>query len=151
MVQSGMADGTAMNVAEELPDIPIGTAVTEEWIVVEDDGLSTHADGHLLGDMFEFTHVPLAETFHVVVAKDEVFVAGECTQDVVPEARTAVSEVSKVENNTVARDGLPPAFDELGVHLLRVFERTIAEADDVLVTEVGVRCEPDVIGLEFED
>lgn len=151
VIQTRVAGRTAMNVTEELPDIPIGTSVTEEWIVVEDDGLAAHADGHLLDDMFEFTHVPLAEAFHVVVAQDEVFVAWQCAENVIPEVRTAVSEVSKVENNTVARYGLPPASNEFGIHLFRILERPVAESDDVLVTEVGVRCEPDVIGLEFED
>ena len=151
VVQAGVAGGTAMNVAEELPDVPIGAAVAEEGVVVEDDSLASHADGHLLGDEFELAHIALPEAFHIMIAEDEVLAAGEGAEDVVPEARTAVSEVPQMEDDAVLRDGLPPAANQFGIHLLRVLERTVAITYDVLVAEMGVGSEPDVFGVEFID
>ena len=151
MVQTGVAPGPAVNVPEELPDIPVRASVAEEGVVVQNDSLTAHADGHLLGDVLEAPHVALTEAFHVVVAQYKVFAAGEGAEDVVPEARTAVSEVPKVKDSAVFGYGCPPAADELGIHLLCVPKRPVAEADDVFMAEVGVGGEPDATGLEFID
>lgn len=146
-----MAGGAAVDVSEELPDVTVGAAVAEERIVVEDDSLPPYTDGHLLGDQFEVAHESLADGFHVVVAQNEVFVAGEGIEDIIPKARTAVGEIAQVEDDTIVRNGLPPSSDEFGIHLRRIYEWSVAESDDVLVAEVGVGGEPDVLGLKFED
>ena len=146
-----MAGGAAVDVSEELPDVTVGAAVAEERIVVEDDSLPAYTDGHLLGDQFEVAHESLADGFHVVVAQNEVFVAGEGIEDIIPKARTAVGEIAQVEDDAIVRNGLPPSSDEFGIHLRRIYEWSVAESDDVLVAEVGVGGEPDVLGLKFED
>ena len=137
-----MAGGVAVDVSEELPDVTVGAAVAEERIVVEDDSLPAYTDGHLLGDQFEVAHESL---------EDEVFVAGEGIEDIIPKARTAVGEIAQVEDDAIVRNGLPPSSDEFGIHLRCIYEWSVAESDDVLVAEVGVGGEPDVLGLKFED
>ena len=132
--------------SEELPDVTVGAAVAEERIVVEDDSLPAYTDGHLLGDQFEVAHESLADGFHVVVAQDEVFVAGEGIEDIIPKARTAVGEIAQVEDDAIVRNGLPPSSDEFGIHLRCIYEWSVAESDDVLVAEMGVGGEPDVLG-----
>ena len=47
-------------------------------------------------------------------------------------------KVPEVKDDAVLRNGLPPAADEFGIHLLCVAERAVAKANDVLVPEVGV-------------
>ena len=131
-----------MDVTEELPDVSIRAAIAEEGIVVQDDSLSAHADGHLLGDEFEVTHEALPDALHVVVAQNEVFAAGEGAENIVPEPGAAVSEVPQVEYDAVLRHRFPPAADKLCVHLFGIPKRTVAEADDVLVPKVGVGREP---------
>ena len=100
-----------MDVAEELPDVPIGATVAEEWVVVQDDSLSANAYGHLLGNHFEVAHKGLADALHIVVPQDEVLAAGKVAEDVVPEPGAAVGKVSQVEHDAVFRHRFPPATD----------------------------------------
>lgn len=134
-----------MDVPEELPDIPVGAAVAEERVVVQDDSLAIDADGHLLYDHLEVAHEALADTLHIMVAQDEVLAAGEGAEDGVPESGATMREIPKVEHDAVFRHRLPPAMDKLCIHLLRVVERPVAVADDVLVPEMSVGCEPDLV------
>ena len=55
-----------------------------------------------------------------------------------------MGKVPEMKDDAVLRDGFPPAADEFGIHLLCILERPVAEADDVLMAEVCVRCEPDL-------
>jgi len=151
VIQTGVRGWAAMDVAEELPDIPVGAAVAEEGVVVEDDGLSAHADGHLLGDEFEAAHEALTDALHVMVAQDEVLAAGEGAEDVVPEPGAAEREIPQVEHDAVFRHRIPPAADELRIHFLHIAERSVAEANDILVPEMRVRREPDLLRGEGWD
>ena len=151
VVQTSMRCRTAVDVAEELPDVSVRTAVTEERIVVQDDRLTTHFDGHLLGNVFELTHIALAERLHVVVPKDKVFASGKGMKDIVPKSRAPMGEVTQVEHDAILRHGLPPATDKFSVHLFGIADRPSAVADDVLVTKVGVGGEIYLLGFEFVD
>ena len=77
VVYTGLAGGTAMDVAEELPDVAVGAAVAEERVVVQHNSLPANADDHLLCDLLESAHIALADGLYVVVAQDEVLAAGE--------------------------------------------------------------------------
>lgn len=140
-----------MHVPEELPYVPIGSAVAEEWIVVQYNSLPSHADSHLLADCLEVVHKALVDTFHIMVAEDEILAAGEGAEDVVPESGTAVRKVAQVEYDSVFRYRIPPAADELSVHLLNIIEWPITESDDVLVPEVSIRGKPNQIWREGGD
>ena len=83
-----------MHVPKELPYVPIGSAVAEERIVVQHNSLPSHADSHLLADCLEVVHKALVDTFHIMVAEDEILAAGEGAEDVVPESGTAVRKVA---------------------------------------------------------
>ena len=61
--------------SEELPGIPVTSAVGEKWIVVKNDCLATYTDGHLLRYVFEAFHEALSSLLHVVVSQDEVYLS----------------------------------------------------------------------------
>ena len=94
VIQSCMRGWTAVDVAKELPNVPVGTAVAEEGIVVQDDSLPTYADRHLLGDHLEVAHEALSDALHIMVAQDEVLAAGKGAEDVIPEPGTAMREIA---------------------------------------------------------
>lgn len=86
-----------------------------------------------------------------MVSQNEVFTASEGANHVIPKTRSAMGEITQMEDNAIIRHGFPPSTDEFGIHLLYISERPAAETNDVLVPEVGVRGEPDLIGVEFVD
>lgn len=139
-----------MYMTKKLPGIPVTPSVSKEWVVVKDDGLAADPDGHLLGDMDELSHEPALHELHVVVAEDEIDVAVELVQNVVPLLLATEAEIAEVEDGSVLRNGLVPATDEFGVHLLDGSERPLAEPDDVLVPKVCVRGEPHILGFKDE-
>lgn len=137
-----------MNMAEQLPDIPVGPAISQERIVVEHNGLTTNADGHLLGDMFETSHDSLLDLLHVVVPEDKVDPAVQPADDLVPLLGTAEGEVPEVEDEAVRRDGLVPAADKGFIHVRYVPERPGTVAEDVFVVKMCVGGEPDLTGFK---
>lgn len=137
-----------VDVSEKLPHIPIGPAIGEERVVIEDDALATDADGHLLGDMLETVHETLLHLFHVVVPEDEVNLTIQSTEDVVPFLGAAEREIPKVEDDPVRRDGRVPVLHKGAIHLRDVPEGPGTKPEDILMVEVGVRGEPDPLRLE---
>lgn len=113
--------------------------------------LSANTNGHLLGDEFKAVHKTLSEVFDVMVSQNEVFTASEGANHVIPKTRSAMGEITQMEDNAIIRHGFPPSADEFGIHLLYISERPAAETDNVLMSEVGVRGEPDLIWVEFVD
>ena len=62
-----------------------------------------------------------------------------------------MGEVAQMEDDAIIRHGFPPPTDELGIHFFCISEGSSAESDDVLMTEVGVRGEPNLVSVEFID
>lgn len=85
-VQAGVGPRPAVDVPEELPDVPVGAAVAEEGIVVQDYALPADADGHLLGHEFEALHETLLDALHVMITENKVYLPVEPVDDVVPVA-----------------------------------------------------------------
>ena len=65
--------------------------------------LSANTNGHLLGDEFKAVHKTLSEVFDVMVSQNEIFTAGEGTDHVIPKARSAMGEITQMEDNAVIR------------------------------------------------
>ena len=138
-----------VDVAEELPDIPVSAAIGQEGVMVEDDALPTHSDGHLLGNICEALHEALLDVLHVMVPQDEIDPSVEPAQDVIPFMRVPEGEVAQVEHHAILRNGLVPVLHEDVVHLGDIPEGTVAVAKDVLMEEMRVGSEPDIV--RFED
>ena len=86
-----------------------------------------------------------------MVTQDQKLSTWKDTEDVVPKERIAMGKISQMEDYAVLRHCLLPAADELGVHLLRIAERSAAETDDVLVAKMGIGGEIHMMGVEFEN
>ena len=141
-------EGAGVDVAEKLPDIPIGSSVTEKGIMVENDGLPPYTDCHLLGNLDETPHETLLDLFHVVVAEDEVYLAIEAAQDIVPFPGASECEIPQVEDYAIWRNSLVPVPDQGIVHLGYILERAGAKLQNILMVEVRVRSEPDLVRLK---
>ena len=134
-----------MHVPEELPDIPIGTSVAQERIVIEDDALATNAYGHLLRYLLKTMCIPGAHVLDIVISKDQIYLPMEPVHDVVPVGGVSLTEVTQVEYDAVFRDGFVPAADEFIIHFGGIPEGTVAECNDVVVAEMGIGSKPDVV------
>ena len=149
MVQAGMRQRAAVYMAEELPYVPVRAAVAEEGVVVQDNALSAHTDGHLLGHELEALYEALLDVLHVMVPENEVNLPVESVHDVIPIARMPHAEISKVKHDTILRNGLVPSADEFFIRFSGIRKGPAAETDDVLMAEMRVGCEPDVIRFEL--
>ena len=147
-IQSLVRQRSGMYMAEQLPHPPVGSSIAEEGVVIQDDGLSAHTDGHLLGNMGEAPHETLFDLLEIMVPEDEIDLAVKLAEDIVPLPGAGEGEVPEVEDHPVRRNRLVPAAHQLTVHLLDVLEGTGTKLQDVLVIKVRIRSEPDVIGFE---
>lgn len=141
-------EGAGMDVAKKLPDIPIGSSVTEKGIVVENDGLASHADGHLLGNMDETPHEALLDLLHVVVPEDEVDFSIQTAKNIIPFPGASECEIPQVEDYAIRWNSLVPVPDQGVVHLGYILEGAGAKLQNILVVEVRVRSEPDLVRLK---
>ena len=105
-----------MYVPKQLPGVAVAAAVSQERIVVEDDGLAPNADSHLLSNMLETLHEAPLSLLHVMVPQDEVYPSVQAAQDLVPFLRSSEREVSEVKHHPFRWNGLVPPADEFLVH-----------------------------------
>ena len=117
--------------------------------MVQNNTLSSHPDGHLLGYEFKALHETLLDVLHVMVSKDKVYLSVQSVHDIVPVLGASHTEVSKVEHDALGRDGCIPSADEFLIHFGGILEGTATEADDVLMTEMRIRGEPEVLRFEL--
>lgn len=59
------------------------------------------------------------------------------------------AKVAQVKDDAILRNGLIPTPDELFVHFSSIGKGPSAETDDVLMTEMGIRGKPKVLGFKF--
>lgn len=109
-----------MHMAEELPDVTVGTAIAEKRIVVEYDTLFSHTDGHLLGHLFKALHEALLDILHVVVPKDKINLSVKQGHDTVPAGGFPQAEITQMEYDAVLRYDFVPTPDELLIHFINI-------------------------------
>lgn len=86
-----------------------------------------------------------------MVAEDKILMSMKSSKNAVPPLLTSLTEIAQMENDTVLRYGFVPSPYQLFIHILGGLERTAAETDDVLATEVSIGREPKVLGGEPKD
>lgn len=134
-----------MDMAEELPDIPVRAAIAQERIVIQDDTLPSYANGHLLSHELEALHEALLDVLHIMVSENEIDFSVKPVHDIVPISGAPHAEISEVKHDTVFRDCFVPSADEFFIHFSGIPKRAAAETNDVLVAEMRVGCEPEVV------
>lgn len=75
---------------------------------------------------------------HVMVAGNNEFSAVQCSGETDGVLTLPERKVAEMQHSVVGTDDTIPAVDQLGVHLLDVFERAIAQLNDARVPEVRV-------------
>ena len=105
---------------------------------------------HLHCHMLKSVNVPLAYIFQIVVAHNQIYPAVQSVKYFRPLSRTAKTKISQMKNNIILTDCIIPVGYDSFIHRFHILERPVAEADDIPMVKMGIRCKEHLAAVKLK-
>ena len=105
---------------------------------------------HLHCHMLKSVNVPLAYIFQIVVAHNQIYPAVQSVKYFSPFSRAAKTKISQMKNNIILADCIIPVGYDSFIHRFHILERPVAEANDIPMVKMGVRCKEHLAAVKLK-